>query len=82
MQIEIFTKIGCPACDRAKQILTSHNYTYTEHVLGETITREEIKQRFPNASSVPIIIVDSVRVGSIGQLQLLLEQSKSEVLHG
>ena len=72
MLIELFTKPGCPECNRTKKILQEKNLPYKEFVLGENITRDEVKARFPSAKYVPIILVDNVET-NIGDVQLLLE---------
>lgn len=72
MLIEIYTKVGCPACQRTKKILENNGYSYTEYELYKNITREELKKRFPFAKYVPIIIVNNEEK-TIEELKLLLE---------
>lgn len=72
MLIELYTKPGCPECNRTKKVLAQYQIPYKEFVLGENITREEVKAKFPDAKYVPIILVDGVESG-IDNLKLLLE---------
>ena len=74
MIVELYTKPSCPHCVRAKQILQNHNISYNEFEMGRNITREELKNKFPKAKYVPIIIVDDEQLDGVGSLQLLLEQ--------
>lgn len=72
MLIEIYTKPNCPACFKTKKFLAEYHLPYKEFVLGENITRDEVKAKFPTAKYVPIVIVDGVE-RDVVSMQLLLE---------
>lgn len=76
MIIELYTKPGCPACQRTKQILENMGYSYIEYEMGRNITRDELKARFPDATHVPIIIVDQQKIKSADEMKLLLERDE------
>jgi glutaredoxin len=71
MNIEIYTKDACPNCLETKQLLTSNNVDYKEHIVGRDISREDTIAKFPGAKVVPIIVVDG-QVTDSGKLQQLL----------
>lgn len=71
MLIEIYTKPNCPACFKIKKGLNAAQLPYKEFVLGENITREEVKAKFPDAKYVPIVIIDGIE-GNPADIQLLL----------
>lgn len=76
MQVELITRVGCMQCATAKQILQNHNIPYTEKVIGEDITRDEVKAMYPEVTKVPIILVNSMRLEGPSELKLLLEDGQ------
>ena len=58
MFIEIYSKVGCPNCDKAKELLDSKQVEYKEYVVGQDITRADTIAKFPRAKVVPIVVVD------------------------
>lgn len=80
----IYSKPGCPACDKAKALLQEQNLQYDERVLdvgqpklpGVTyFTVDELKQRLPSARTVPIIFRQTGElIGGYDALKKHLEQ--------
>ena len=60
----IYTKENCPYCVKAKQLVPE----YTEIVIGKDITREEFLDLFPNAKTVPQIIIEGEHIGGYTDL--------------
>jgi glutaredoxin len=52
----------------AKSLLQRKNIPYLENVIGEDITREELLATYPEVKSLPLIIVNSVKIGGYDQL--------------
>ena len=73
MFIEIYSKVGCPNCDKTKELLDSRNIEYKEHVVGRDITRDATIAKFPSAKVVPIIVVDG-QMTEQGALRQLLNE--------
>lgn len=44
-RFDVYTKNGCPWCDKAKQLLQSKGYQYNERLVGINATKDEIQQR-------------------------------------
>ena len=80
MKVELITRTGCMHCNSTKQILNNHNIEYTERVIGEDISRDEVKALYPDVTKVPIILVNSTRVEGPAELRLLLEKGQLEQL--
>lgn len=72
MQATVYSKIACPQCDAAKQLLKSRNISFYELLIGRDVTREEVIEQFPNVRQVPIILVDGVFVGGLSELRSYL----------
>lgn len=60
--IEIYSKVGCAHCDKAKNLLKTNKVAYKEYVLGAHYTREELLRQFPDAKTMPIILVDGQQI--------------------
>lgn len=68
MEVVIYTKSGCPFCDKAKNWFEQHGLTYTQVNLDDEEQRMAFYQRTPGAKSVPQIFVDGKHVGTYNDL--------------
>lgn len=75
MNIEVYTRAGCSRCVNLKEILRNKNVEFTEHIIGETVTREEVVERFPNIKMLPIVVCDSVLTDSDKLVNLIMEKN-------
>jgi glutaredoxin 3 len=80
-QIDIYTKFGCPYCVRAKRLLDQKGAAYTEHdiTLGGP-RRDEMRERAPQAMTVPQIFIGDVHVGGSDDLHALDAAGKLDAL--
>lgn len=69
MNVLVYTKDNCPYCVKAKQLLSIKNVAYNEVVIGQDIIREDFMSLFPDVRTVPLIIIDNVKVGGYDQLR-------------
>ncbi|QIR35661.1 glutathione peroxidase [Tolypothrix sp. PCC 7910] len=60
--VSLFTKIGCPYCARAKELLHEHGLNYEEIVLGKDITTHTLKA-VTGATTVPQVFIDAQLIG-------------------
>lgn len=58
MKIEVYTRESCHYCQLTKKFLELRNLPYTSHQIDVDLTVEEVKEMFPDAKTVPIILVD------------------------
>lgn len=72
MTIIVYTKDNCPYCDKTKALLKFKGHTYTEIKIGVDITREEFMNLYPEARTVPQIIMDGNRVSGYTELVKLI----------
>lgn len=66
--ITVYTKDNCPHCVKAKALLKSHELEYTETVIGKDVSREDFLEIFPEARTVPQIIMDGELIGGFEEL--------------
>jgi glutaredoxin 3 len=74
-KVEIYTKMGCPYCTRAKRLLTDKGVDFVEHdiTMGGP-GRAEMLRRAPGASTVPQIFIDDKGIGGSDDLARLEAQ--------
>ncbi len=71
-KVEIYTKMGCPYCSRARKLLDSKGVSYeeTDITMGGP-KRKEMLERAPGHSTVPSIFIDGKHVGGSDELAAL-----------
>lgn len=72
MKVTLYTKDNCSYCQKAKALLTVKGIEYMEINIGNDITREEFFELFPEARTVPQIIVDEKHIGGYDELAKFL----------
>ena len=76
--VEVWTKPDCPYCVKAKQLLSIKNIPFTEFKLNEDFTRETLLDKFPNAKTYPVIVIDGFHIGGYSQLDERLNEEFSD----
>ena len=81
--VEIYTKIYCGYCYRAKRLLDSKGVEYVEHdiTLGGP-KKAEMLERKPDAFTVPQIFIGGQAVGGSDDLARLDREGKLDSLLG
>lgn len=69
MNIEIYSKNDCYACTKAKNLLTSRGFKYVEFNINLNYTVEELREKFPNAKTVPQIMIDGQHIAGSDKLE-------------
>lgn len=60
--ITVFSKLGCPFCAKAKQMLLDNNMRYEEVVLGKGVSSTTLKA-VSGQSTVPQVFIDGRHIG-------------------
>jgi len=68
MAIEIYSKDSCPQCVQAKTLLKNKGKDFVEYKLDRDFTREILLDKFPEAKTFPVIVIDGFNIGGINQL--------------
>lgn len=78
----VYSKPNCPQCDVAKTLLKSHNIYFREVSIdvGQTLSADQekiaiadLKNRYPNVRSAPVIArLSGEYIGSLSDLKSLL----------
>jgi glutaredoxin 3 len=80
-QVDIYTKFGCGYCYRAKRLLDEKGVDYAEFdiTMGGP-KRDEMRERAPNAMTVPQIFIGDTHVGGSDELAALEREGKLDAL--
>ena len=82
-KVEIYTKLFCGYCYRAKRLLDAKGVDFTEYdiTLGGP-KRAEMLERKPDAATVPQIFIDGRAIGGSDDLARLDREGKLDGLLG
>lgn len=77
MTVEIYTKVTCFYCMRAKALLDDMQVKYTEiKIDGDASLREKMIQRSQGGTTVPQIFINDQAIGGCDDLFALHAQGK------
>jgi glutaredoxin 3 len=80
-QVEIYTKMLCPYCTRAKRLLASKGASFIEHDISMGgPKRAEMLARAPGRSTVPQIFIGGTHVGGSDDLAALDRAGRLDAL--
>lgn len=74
--IEIYTRTDCSKCISLKEILRKENVKFTEYIIDENISRDEVIAKFPNKTRLPIVVYESVALADGDQLVKIIMEKK------
>ena len=70
--VEIYTKVGCPYCARAKALLTAKGAKFDEFdAAGDPKLREQMQTRAPGSRTYPQVFIDGKHIGGSDELAAL-----------
>jgi glutaredoxin len=74
MKFTVYSKEGCPYCDKVKQVLDLTKQSFVVYTLGEDFTREQFYSEFGEGSTFPQVICDDKKLGgSVETIKFLKE---------
>lgn len=80
-KIDIYTKMMCPYCSRAKALLKKKGAEYTDYdITFNAEKRSEMRERAPGAMTVPQIFIGDTHVGGCDDLMALEAEGKLDPL--
>lgn len=76
MNFAIYSKDGCPYCQKVKQVLELTNLKFVVYNLGEDFTKEEFYLEFGQGATFPQVICDDKKLGGCSDtVKFLKEQN-------
>ncbi len=67
MKFTVYSRNGCPYCDKIKTVFNQKGFEYVEYKLDENFTREEFYAEFGQGSTFPQIIMDDQKLGGCSE---------------
>ena len=75
MNFAVYTKDGCPYCDKVKQVLELTGSKFVVYYLGEHFEKNEFYGEFGQGSTFPQVVCDGNKLGGcVDTIQYLKEQ--------
>ena len=73
VNVVVWSKQNCPACEKAKRILKNMNVEFEERKIGESWSREQLLEAAPDARSVPQIFISNRLIGGCDEFEKYIE---------
>jgi glutaredoxin len=75
MKFTIYSKTGCPYCEKVKQVLDLTKQSFVVYTLDADFTREQFYAEFGEGSTFPQVLCDEKKLGgSVETIKYLKEQ--------
>ena len=75
MNFAVYTKDGCPYCDKVKKVLDLTESKYVVYNLDEHFTKEEFISEFGEGATFPQVSCNGIKLGgSVDTIKFLKEQ--------
>lgn len=76
MNIVVYSKDGCPYCEKIKQVFNLKGWDFKEYKLGVDFTREQFLSEFPTQSTFPRVLIDGTLIGGCTETVNYLKEQK------
>lgn len=76
--VELWTKPNCSFCTKAKKLLSINDIPFTEKVLNVDFTKEILLERFPDAKTFPVVVVEGFNIGGFSNLQEMINDNNND----
>ncbi len=73
LSITLFTRAGCPHCERAKARLDELGWFYEEIALGDAVTMDSVRA-VTGRATVPQVYMDGEHIGGADELEAWLDR--------
>ena len=76
MNFTIYSKNGCPYCDKIKQVMDLTKLSYVVYNLNEDFDRDSFYGEFGQGSTFPQVVVDGIKLGGCVDTIEFLRENK------
>jgi glutaredoxin 3 len=80
VKVEMYSKDGCGYCMAAARLMMQKGIQFTVQELNVHFTREMLLEKFPDARTFPVIVVDGMYIGGYNELSEELNKGSSQIL--
>ena len=76
MNFAVYSKDGCPYCDKMKQVMDLTKLSYVVYNLGEHFDRKSFQDEFGRGTTFPQVVVDGKKLGGCVDTIEFLRENK------
>tara|TARA_B100000945_G_scaffold170829_1_gene136898 strand:- start:1684 stop:1920 length:237 start_codon:yes stop_codon:yes gene_type:complete len=76
MNFAVYTKEGCPYCDKVKEVLQLTESSFVVYNLDEHFDRDSFYGEFGQGSTFPQVVVDGKKIGGCVDTVKFLKENK------
>ena len=76
MNFAVYTKEGCPHCDKVKEVLQLTESKFVVYNLDEHFDKDSFYGEFGNGSTFPQVVVDGKKLGGCVDTVKFLKENK------
>ena len=76
MNFAVYSKDGCPYCDKIKQVMDLTKLSYVVYNLNEDFDRDSFYDEFGQGSPFPQVVVDGKKLGGCVDTIEFLRENK------
>ena len=76
MNFAVYSKDGCPYCDKIKQVMDLTKLSYVVYNLNEDFDRDSFYGEFRQGSTFPQVVVDGKKLGGCVDTIEFLRENK------
>ena len=76
MNFAVYTKEGCPYCDKVKEVLQLTGSSFVVYNLDEHFDRDSFYGEFGQGSTFPRVVVDGKKLGGCVDTVKFLKENK------
>ena len=76
MNFAVYSKDGCPYCDKIKQVMDLTKLSYVVYNLNEDFDRDSFYGEFGQGSTFPQVVVDGIKLGGCVDTIEFLRENK------
>ena len=76
MNFAVYSKEGCPYCDKINQVMDLTKLSYVVYNLNEDFDRDSFYGEFGQGSTFPQVVVDGIKLGGCVDTIEFLRENK------
>lgn len=76
MNFTVYSKTGCPYCDKIKRVLSLAELNFVVYELGTDFTREQFYTQFGEGSTFPQVLIGDHKLGGCVDAVKYLQENK------
>lgn len=75
MRFTVYSKDGCPYCEKIKQVLKLTNQQFVVYDLDDDFTKEEFYSEFGIGATFPQVVCESKKIGGCSKTIKYLQEN-------